>query len=259
MNAELYHSSPHLSAVVVAYNEEGNLDACLSTLGFCHSVIVVLDRCTDGSEEIARRYANTVVAGTWEGPEGPRRHAGLDQVKYGWVLEVDADERVSQALADEIVETLRHATSPAHYLVPFDNYVGSRLIRYGWGAYFGVSAKAVLFSAGAKKWGNERVHPRVELKGERRYLKEGMTHHVDRDISDMLGRLDRYSAARARDLRESGNVGTLRRNVLRVFSRFYKCYIRRGGWREGHWGFLIALCAGLYPLLSYLKARLEDE
>ena len=53
----------------------------------------------------------------------------------------------------------------------------------------------------------------------------------------MLARLDRYSKAHARDLRESGDTGTLSRNVIRVFSRFYKCYIRRSGWKEGHWGF----------------------
>ena len=259
MHAEQDQSSPYLSAVVVVHNEEDNLEACLSTLGFCDAVIVVLDRCTDGSLEIARQYTDKVVTGAWEGPEGPRRHAGLDLVKEGWVLEVDADERVTSALADEILETLRHATTPAHYLVPFDNYVGSRLIRYGWGAYFGVSAEVALFSAGAKKWGNERVHPSVELKGERRHLRERMVHYIDRDISDMLARLDRYSAARARDLRESGDTGTLPRNVMRVFSRFYKCYFRRRGWREGHWGFLIALCAGLYPLLSYLRAQLEDK
>ncbi len=246
-----------LTAVVVAHNEGRQLDACLSSLKFCDSLVVVLDRCTDGSEEIAERHANEVVTGAWEGPEGPRRHAGLDLVRKGWVLEVDADERVTPALAAEIRETIACAPSPAHYIVSYDNYVGTRLIRFGWGAYFGVSSTARLFSAGAKTWGSERVHPKVWLEGERRYLRERMVHYVDRDISDMMARLDRYTRARALDLKESGDIGTLPRNVVRVFSRFYKCYVRRGGWREGHWGFLIALMAGLYPLLSHLRARLE--
>ena len=181
----------------------------------------------------------------------------MDLVTDGWLLEVDADERVTPALATEILEAIGSAPSRAHYVVPFDNYVGNCLVRHGWGAYFGVSAKACLFSAGAKTWGSERVHPSVHLDGERGYLKERMIHYVDRDISDMMARLDRYTRARALDLKESGDIGTLPRNVVRVFSRFYKCYVRRGGWREGHWGFLIALMAGLYPLLSYLRARLE--
>jgi spermidine synthase len=71
--------------------------------------------------------------------------------------------------------------------------------------------------------------------------------------------LDRYTTAKARDMRAQGQIGTFGGNLRRVFSRFYKCYVRRKGYKEGHYGFLIALFAGLYPLLSHLKARLENE
>ena len=246
-----------LTAVVVAHDEEAQLDECLSGLNFCDRLIVVLDRCTDGSQEIARRHTEEIVVGAWGGAEGPRRHAGLDLVEEGWVLEVDADERVTPELAREVLEAVRRAPSGVHFMVPYDNYVGERLIRHGWGAYIGVSARASLFRAGTKSWGRQRVHPSVRIEGEPLYLKERMVHYIDRDVADMIARLDRYTAARARDLKESGEIGTLARNVVRVFSRFYKCYVRRGGWREGHWGFLIALMAGLYPLLSHLRARLE--
>jgi len=75
----------------------------------------------------------------------------------------------------------------------------------------------------------------------------------------MIARLDRYTTARAKDLRESGEVGSFAANLRRIFSRFFKCYVTRKGYREGLYGFLIALFAGLYPMLSYLKARLEHE
>ena len=90
-------------------------------------------------------------------------------------------------------------------------------------------------------------------------LANRLEHYVDRNISDMIRRLDSYSTARAKDLRESGEVGSMANNVRRLFSRFFKCYVMRRGYREGGYGFLIALFAGLYPLLSHLKARLEDE
>ena len=86
-----------------------------------------------------------------------------------------------------------------------------------------------------------------------------MIHYVDRDISDMIARLDRYTTARARDLRASGDIGSFGHNIRRIFSRFWKCYVRRRGYREGQYGFLIALMAGLYPILSYLKASLEEK
>ena len=73
----------------------------------------------------------------------------------------------------------------------------------------------------------------------------------------MLIRLDRYTTSRAQDLRRSGDIGTYRRNLRRIFSRFWKCYIGRRGYREGPYGFLIALCAALYPILSYLKATVR--
>ena len=64
---------------------------------------------------------------------------------------------------------------------------------------------------------------------------------------------------RAQDLRDSGDIGSYGHNLRRIVSRFWKCYVGRRGYREGPYGFLIALCAALYPILSYLKARLEPE
>ena len=90
-------------------------------------------------------------------------------------------------------------------------------------------------------------------------LQNRVLHYVDRDISDMIRRLDSYSTARAKDLRETGEIGSLASNVRRLFTRFFKCYVLRQGYREGGYGFLIALFAGLYPLLSHLKARLEKD
>ena len=90
-------------------------------------------------------------------------------------------------------------------------------------------------------------------------MKTPIIHYVDRNISDMIRRLDSYSTARAKDLRESGNIGSMASNVRRFFSRFFKCYVLRKGYREGGYGFLTALFAGLYPVLSYLKAKLEEE
>ena len=250
-------TAPRLSALVVAHNEERQLADCLETLAFADEIVVVLDRCTDGSRDVAARFTERTIEGAWE-IEGPRRHAGIDACGGDWILEVDADERVTPALAAEIRAAITDA-APGHFLIPYDNYIGDRLVRYGWGASWGVSATARLFSRGAKCWGGQRIHPRVELTGERRWLTTPMLHYVDRDISDMIHRLDRYSTMRARDLRDGGEVGTLASNVRRLFSRFFKCYVRRKGYREGGYGFLIALFAGLYPLLSHLKARLEDE
>ena len=250
--------APLLSALVVARNEAAQLADCLACLDFADEIVVELDRCTDASAEIARGFTERLIEGEWE-REGPRRNAGIGACRGEWVLEVDADERIGPALAGEIRAAVETSTADWH-LIPVDNYIGDHLVRWGWGASFGRSAHAGLFRRSAKQWGDQRVHPAVSLRGvQGPALHERLVHRVDRNISDMLRRLDRYTSARAQDLREAGDIGSFAHNVRRIFSRFWKCYVGRRGYREGGWGFLIALCAGLYPILSYLKARLEGE
>src|SRR3546814_18579517 len=86
-----------------------------------------------------------------------------------------------------------------HFLIPFDNYVGKRLVRYGWGGSFGVMMAPRLFARGAKRWGKQRVHPALDLKGEKQFLKARLIHYVDRDISTILARLNRDTNPKAAD------------------------------------------------------------
>jgi len=249
-------SEPRLSALVVAHNEERQLADCLACLGFADEIVVVLDRCSDRSREIALGFTAHLVEGAWH-REGSRRHAGIDACRGEWILEIDADERVTSELATEIRRVIQTSVAASH-LIPVDNYIGERRVRWGWGASFGRSAHAALYRRGFKRWGDQRVHPTVSLSGKRgEILASPLLHYVDRDISDMLQRLDRYTTAHAQDLREKGDIGSYGRNLCRIVSRFWKCYVVRKGYREGPYGFLIALCAALYPILSYLKARLN--
>ena len=253
--------NPRLSALVVAHNEEDRLAACLEKLAFADEVVVVLDKCTDGTKAIAERFGARTIEGSWA-LEGPRRNTGIAACSGDWILEVDADEHVPKALANEIRFAIGISTFDWHEIL-VDNYIGERLVRWGWGASFGKAAYPGLFRKGAKIWGAQRVHPSLDwsnaTRGRGPMLKERIHHYVDRDISDMIRRLDSYSTARAKDMRASGEIGSLANNVRRVFSRFIKCYIFRKGYTEGGYGFLIALFAGLFPLLSYIKARVEDD
>lgn len=248
-----------LSALIVARNEEQRLPDCLASVAFADEIVVVLDRSTDSSAAIAAFAGATVIEGAWE-LEGARRNAGLDACTGDWIIEVDADERVSPDLAAAIRATIATSTFAWHQ-VPVDNYVGDRLIRHGWAGSFGTTSVPRLSRRGAKRWRAQRVHPGLDWTGvEGPKITEGaLVHLVDRDISDMLRRLDKYSSAKAADLLASGNIGTLRSNVRRFFSRGFKSYVSRKGYKEGGWGVLLALCTGAFPLLSYLKAALEPD
>lgn len=252
-------SAPRLSALVVVHNEEARLAACLDHLRFADELVVVLDRCSDRSGAIALEYGARLIEGAWE-REGGRRNAGIAACTGAWILEADADEHVPPALAEEIRAVIATSRFDWHEIL-VDNYIGSRRVRHGWGASFGKAAYPGLFRRGVKHWGDERLHPALTWRGRKGpMLRQRLNHYVDRNISDMIRRLDSYSTARARDLRERGETwGSTLANLRRMVSRFFKCYVRRGGWREGGYGFLVATCAALYPMLSHLKAKLEKE
>jgi hypothetical protein len=188
--------------------------------------------------------------------EGLRKAAGVAACQGDWIVELDADEAVTPALAREIRETIARSDAADWYQVPVDNFVGAQLVRHGWGGSFGASSVARLFRKGVKSWKSERVHPGTTFAGA--YggrLNNAILHKVDDDIADMVQRLNRYTALRGQDLADSGKIKSLWDDLLRGVRRFYKCYVSRQGYREGDMGFLIAIMAGLYPLLSNLKAR----
>ena len=243
--------APILSALVVARNEEARLEACLKALAFADEMVVLLDRSTDDSAAVARRCGAKLVEGAWE-REGPRRNAGIAACRGDWILEVDADERPSAAFGAAVRAAIA-AVQDGYFLIPMANHIGERLVRHGWGAYNGVAAKASLFHAGAKRWGAGRVHPKIELTGPRRDFSEPLDHFVYRDVSDMIRRLDRYTDLAAADAVEQGVTPSLVHSLRRIFSRAWKSYVARRGYREGAWGVALALMSALYPILIYLK------
>ena len=250
-------SKPKISAVISVHNEEERLTSCLKTLSFADEIIVLLDKCTDDSELIARKFTDRVFRGDWKN-EGDRRNAGIRFSSGTWIFEIDADEHVPIELANEIRVIVCDSNFDWHE-IPVDNYIGKNLVRHGWGASFGKAAYPGLFRRGVKVWGLQRVHPRLSWTGIKGpMLKNRLNHFVDKNIADTIKRLNIYSNLRAKDLRDSGEVGSILSNSRRFFSRFLKCYIARKGYREGGYGLLIAICAGLFPLLSHLKAKLED-
>jgi glycosyltransferase involved in cell wall biosynthesis len=250
-----------LTACLCVHNEERHLAACLQQLAFCDQVVVALDKCTDRSKEIALAHGATIVEGSWSN-WGDRRDASNAPATSDWCLEVDADERIPPELAAEIRRTIE-TTQDDYHLIPVDNYVGNRLVRHGWGAAWGKSAHVALYRRGCKHWGRNFSHPKVKMDGRKGAMLQGrIQHKVDDDISDMIQRLDRYTTELALDLRHNWANGVPRdplwRWVGRFFARVYKTYVLRKGYKEGGYGVLIALMAGIYPLLSYLKATLED-
>ena len=248
-----------LSALVIAHNEEHNLADCLRALKFADEIIVVLDKCSDNSKQIAQSYADKIIEGSWS-IEGTRRNVGLLNCNSKWILEIDADERVSKDLADEILTAIK-LSKPCRFTVPIANYVGGRHIKYGWLRTLGVVERQTIHYNGYKKYHEDKqIHPTADVLGEVNHLKNPIKHLVDKDISDMLARFNRYTNWRANDIIASDNLKKdFWPNFFSGINRFFKSFIFKQGFREGGIGFIIALLCGLYPLISFIKAKEKSE
>lgn len=243
-----------LSALVVAHNEEAILEDCLKRLDFAAEVVVVLDRCNDGSKDIAERFGAKLLEGAWP-IEGERRMAGIDACAGPWVLEVDADEWIESDLAAEITDVVA-ADQNDFYFSPINNYVGDRWVKHGWMAALAPDLRGSLFRKGCKQWGMERVHPNVSFSGARGPgLKTGIRHNFAKDVSDLMRRFNRNTSLRADDLASKDEHRRTRTMARKAFSRFWKCYVARKGHMEGGIGLVISLLSAIYPLVAHLKAQ----
>lgn len=244
-----------LSALVCAHDDEARLADCLRRLSFCDEIVVVADRCTDRSQEIARQHGARVIDGIFP-MESQRKAAGLAACLGEWVLEVEPDEHVEATLAYEVRAAIHGRPTGDWFDVPVDNFVGGTLVRGGWGAGLGEVMAPRLYRQRVKRWKARRVDPTVVLEGRfAGQLETPLRRHADADVGQMIARLNRLSALRAHDLADANEAGGLFGDIGRGLGRFWTSYVWRRGLSEGETGFLIALMAGLDVVLSGVRAR----
>jgi len=248
-----------LTGLVCVQNQDATLAACLRSLAFCDEIVVVADRCTDRSLEIARRAGAEVVAGIFP-LEHQRKLAGLAVASGDWILEVEPDEQVDSALAWEIRATLKMAVQSGglgdHFEVPIHQYLGDDAVRQGWAGPLGESQAVRLYRPGVKRWRASRRDAGEVVAGRSAgALKGAIRRTAGGGVEDLVASFNRLTALRAEDLADAGHAGRLSGAVLGGVGAFCKSYLVRGGWREGGLGLALALLSAFFPVVSHLKAR----
>ena len=251
-----------LSALIVAHNEENNLDDCLAPLvDFCDEIVVILDKCTDNSKKIAAKYTKNIVEGSWK-IEGERRNVGIANCNGLWILELDADQRISKALAKEIITKIK-GSEPCHFEAKIQNYIGDKYIKYGWLRIMAVDRQHKVHFKGLKKYHEDKmVHPTADIEGEIKSLQNPVKHFMDKDIGDMISRFNNYTTLKALDAISSGKTKVkCGYGFFSFINRFCKAFFIKKGYKEGRLGFIIAIFAALYPLVVCVKIqeKLKDK
>ncbi|MCM8801503.1 MAG: glycosyltransferase family 2 protein [Candidatus Omnitrophica bacterium] len=249
-----YKTNPvvSLSVIILAKNEQDNIKECIESVrGWADEVIVVDDESTDETVSIAKSLGAKVLQRKMD-IEGRQRNWAYAQARNEWVLSLDADERLTEALKEEIEAVIKAPGDFVAFSIPLRNYIGSYWVRYG-GWY--PAGKVRLFRKDKFKYEEARVHPRVFIQGRCGHLKKDIIHKGYPDFSHFLNSLNYQTTQEAKKWIEIGRKMSFFYALWRAIDRFFRTYIYKKGYRDGFIGFMVATFASLYQILSYAKYR----
>jgi glycosyltransferase involved in cell wall biosynthesis len=220
-----------LSILVLTKNEEELIRNCLRTCTWADELIVVDSLSTDGTQEIARQFTDRVFSVDWRG-YGEQRNRAMEFACAEWILFVDADERVSRPLRQEICTLLSGDPAHAGFKIPRYNYYLGKRLRFG---TFYPDAQLRLFrKEGAHYAPDQYVHEVPGVLGSVGQLQNPLFHLSHRSISTVLQDLDNYTTLRASKRLASREKPVRMRTLIKgVLIYLWKLFIRQQAWRDG--------------------------
>jgi glycosyltransferase involved in cell wall biosynthesis len=243
---------PRLSAIIIAKNEARNIGVCLDSLAFCDERIVVDGGSDDGTPEIARAKGARVATAAWRG-FGAQKNFALSLAGGDWVLSIDADERVTPALAHAIEDAIGRGGVDGYETPRRSSFLGREMRHSGWWPDYVLR----LFRRGRARFTEDLVHERVVCDGPVGRLSEALLHYPVIGLEDVVGRVDRYSTAGAEMLLASGRRVSFGSGIAHGLWSFLRAYVWRLGFLDGREGFLLAVANAEGTYYRYMKAWLK--
>ncbi len=235
-----------LSAVVITYNEEKNIDRCLGALAFADEIVVLDSGSTDRTVEIARRHTSNVSSRPFTG-FSDQKSAAIELAVGEWILLVDADEVVTAELSTEIQDAVRMGDFHA-YRMPRRSYFLGRPIR-GCGWYPDYQLR--LARKDTARLEDRLVHETLEIKGKCGTLSNDLIHYSYEDMQDATRKTMHYSHAGALQKIADGDRFRLTDLLLRPGFAFLRKYIMKRGFVDGLHGFILSVLTAYSVFLKY--------
>ena len=240
---------PKISVTIRTFNEEKNLRECLERVSWADGIVVVDSQSSDLTVDIARQFTDRVLIQPWLGHIGQSQFA-TDRTSNLWVLHMDADERVTPGLRDEI-RALDLDNSPFDaYEMPRRHFFMQRWIRHS--AWY-PDYKIRLFRKDRCKWGGYAPHDEVKVKGPKAKLKNDILHYIYQDIAHFAATKNTYSTLTSEDHFRNGRRARVIDFTLRPAYAFLYRYIIRLGFTDGIAGFTIAVMESYAVFMKYIK------
>ena len=240
-----------ISAAIITYNEERNIARTLESLRCCDEIVVVDSGSTDRTVELANKLGARVLEMAWRGYAGQKNYAS-DCCQNDWVLSLDADEALSEALEAEIWQIKKNGPEFDAYTMPrLAQYLGRWILHSGWYP----DRKIRLFDRRHAKWVGNFVHESVVVEGRVGHLNANILHFTCSSLSEHLRTLDRYTTLAAEQLvSQKADIGW-KELALDPAWTFFRTYVLQRGFLDGYEGLAIAYTAAFYNFLKYAKAK----
>lgn len=246
VQASLPDSTPTLSVVILTLNEEHNIADCIASVQRANEVIVVDSGSSDRTAQLATAAGARVTVHPMRNFADQHNFANA-QARSDWILSIDADERVTEALMDEVLSVISDTTHDAFWVPTLNIMLGAEILHGGWYPQPHIR----LLRRGHGNWGRQ-VHERIAVSGTIGTLKNPIVHHSHPDISAFLQKLDRYT-----DLEVHVNAGSSAwlgiKTVVEPAPYFIYKYVIQQGFRDGWRGLVMALLLTFYRCVGYLK------
>jgi len=245
---------PRLSVIIIAQNEATNIGACLDSVAFADERIVIDGGSRDDTVAVAEGKGARVVVHPFSN-FGAQKNFALSLAQGEWVLSVDADERVSPALAAELQRAMQDGKADGYEMPRLSSFCGRLMRHSGWYPDYVLR----LFRRGKARFSDDVVHERVVCDGTIARLGQPLLHAPVTRLEDALSRMDRYSTANAETMIANGRRVWFVTGIVRGFYAFFSTYLLRAGFLDGREGFLLAVANAEGTYYKYMKAWLAGR
>ena len=242
---------PGVTAIVITRDEAAHIEACLDSVAWADERLVVDSGSTDGTPDLARTKGARVLVRDWPGYSAQKNFAA-EEATHDWIVSVDADERVTPALAEEIRTMLARNPTEAGFRIPRVTWHLGRWIRAtDWYPDYQLR----LYHRRRARWKPRRVHESVDAAGPTGTLRHDLQHFAYRDISHHHATMDRYPTLAAAQMHDEGQRAGLFDLTLHPAAAFIRNYVLRRGFTEGMPGLIISAMNAYYVFLKFAKLR----
>jgi len=244
-----------LSIVIITFNEENNIKACLDAVqGLSDDIIIMDSFSTDATEQICHNYPHLrFVKRAWEGFSATKNHANA-LARYPYILSLDADEVLSPTLRQSI-ENIENFNA----LFGFNrltNYCGSWVHHCGWYP----DRKIRIFPKEGSLWEGAYVHETLKTPSNLKevWLKGDLWHYSYHSLEDHFRQIEKYSDLHARKMKAEGKKPSRMKEWISPAFKFFRTYLLQQGFRDGSAGYHIARISARAVALKYAKLRKMD-